>query len=317
MPKLTHMQFCQRLKNLVGTEYTLVSEFTKMSEKIELLHNTCGNSYLVTPEYFTRKNGTRCPKCSTNNKKSSHASFLEFVENNSNNSYQVLGNYINGKTKISLLHKECNTTFNMSPKDFKAGQRCPSCRSNATVTTEIFKKRVEKLTNGEYVVIGEYINSLTPIKLLHKTCNRTFQIPPKRFTGREEHNTAQRCIHCSKESSISKGELRTKIALENRNIDFSQQVHFPDCKMNKFGYMTFDFKIELEDGTFALLEYNGNCHYKPCFGSTRNKRIHALEQQRKRDKYKVNYCKKNNIPLYIIHYKDFENVENLIDEWFL
>ena len=47
--------------------------------------------------------------------------------------YEVLGEYINSKTKIELRHLFCNTIFSMRPEDFLRGQRCPECAKHIRV----------------------------------------------------------------------------------------------------------------------------------------------------------------------------------------
>ena len=36
--------------------------------------------------------------------------------------YKILGEYVNSKTKIEILHHECGRTFLMSPNNFLNGQ---------------------------------------------------------------------------------------------------------------------------------------------------------------------------------------------------
>lgn len=55
--------FKERVYNLVGDEYTVLSEYNKSDEKIKMRHNKCGHEYYVTPTAFT-SNGNRCPVCS-------------------------------------------------------------------------------------------------------------------------------------------------------------------------------------------------------------------------------------------------------------
>lgn len=57
-------------------------------------------------------------------------------------------------------------------------------------TTDVFKQEVYNLCKEEFVVLGEYINSNTKIKILHNKCNKTFDMKPSNFLS------GQRCPHC-------------------------------------------------------------------------------------------------------------------------
>jgi hypothetical protein len=54
--------FKQEIFDIVGNEYTLLSEYKNSKEKVKLRHNKCGNEYYVLPGHFLNT-GTRCPNC--------------------------------------------------------------------------------------------------------------------------------------------------------------------------------------------------------------------------------------------------------------
>lgn len=55
----------EEIYNLVGEEYTLIGEYTKAKDKIEMLHNYCGLIYNVKINKFRK--GNRCPNCMLKN----------------------------------------------------------------------------------------------------------------------------------------------------------------------------------------------------------------------------------------------------------
>ena len=57
--------------------------------------------------------------------------------------------------------------------------------------TEIFKVKVAKLVGNEYTVLGEYKNSVTPIRMRHNTCGTEWKIRPSNFTQ------GYRCPKCA------------------------------------------------------------------------------------------------------------------------
>jgi hypothetical protein len=235
------------------------------------------------------------------------------------NEFEVLNSsYINKETRMQFLHKKCGKISIKGARDFLVQDaRCSWCDPKGVITTEILKYRIETVTNDEYTLVGEYNGKNTiPVEILHKICGQITSIPPKNFLGSEKHGTAQRCRFCRLETKSSKGEVLVNSILEKYNLVYERQVLIEGCSRKLFSNLSFDFQVFLEDGTFALIEYNGNSHYKPCFGSTRLEREANLKIQQERDKFKSDFCEKAGIPLLIIPYTEFENTERIIMEWF-
>lgn len=64
--------------------------------------------------------------------------------------YVLVGDYVDSSTKITLLHKKCGKTFQVSPVDFFQGTRCPNCLENKYMREEDFKKFVHEVSLGIY-----------------------------------------------------------------------------------------------------------------------------------------------------------------------
>jgi hypothetical protein len=65
---------------------------------------------------------------------------------------------------------------------FFSGTGCPKCnRPNYDRTTESFKIEVYNLTEGDFEVLGEYINNSTDILMYHKSCDYMFNVKPATF----------------------------------------------------------------------------------------------------------------------------------------
>lgn len=103
----------------------------------------------------------------------------------------------------------------------------------------------------------------------------------------------------------SKGELFIKNWLFKNNIPFEQEKTFDTCRFPDTNFLArFDFYI---DNSF-IIEYDGIQHFID------NDKWKNLEYIKKHDKYKNDWCKNNNIPLYRINYK--ENIETKLNEIF-
>ena len=103
------------------------------------------------------------------------------------------------------------------------------------------------------------------------------------------------CLH-------SKGEFCIQQWLINHNFSFSRQYVFPDLP-KRF----FDFRVELANGNYLLIEYDGEQH------TNSNSRYYS-EEQVERDKQKDDYCLTNNIKLIRISYKDFPFLEEKLSK---
>ncbi|MFB3167452.1 hypothetical protein P5G62_010060 [Neobacillus sp. 179-C4.2 HS] len=292
--RIKHENFVAKVFDLVGEEYSVMSEFKGAREYVIMKHNKCNEEYPVTPDNFIR--GKRCGYCSGNRKKTTEI-FKKQVYELVGNEYIVIGEYINADTPLTMLHTKCNREYPVIPDNFLSGKRCRLCSGNVKKTTQIFKKEVYELVEDEYTVIGEYENAKIPIMFKHNICNEEFLMSPDNFI----HGT--RCSICT----TSKGETTIAKWLDKSNIKYEREYKFNDCKNTN--PLPFDFAINKEDDSILLIEYHGQQHYKAIeiFGG--EKRFNYTQ---KNDKIKKIYCEKNNIPLIVIPYWNFDKIDEIL-----
>lgn len=123
--KKTTEQFKQEVYDLVEDGYTVLGNYINANTKILMKHNKCNHEYEVTPSAFVNS-GTRCPYCYGKFKKTTKQ-FKQEVYDLVGDEYTVLGEYINAKTKIEVLHNKCDNTYMVIPDNFLKGSRCPYC----------------------------------------------------------------------------------------------------------------------------------------------------------------------------------------------
>lgn len=222
------------------------------------------------------------------------------VESITNNEYTILSEYKTQNDKILFKHLKCGREYLSTPKNFNRGRRCSHCNNNKKPkTTEEFSKEVTELTNGEYILVSEYgLNNKEKVTIKHLKCNKEFKIQPYNFS-----NNGIRCPYC-KESS---GEYKIRKFLENNHINYEKEFKFEDLYDKQ--YLRFDFKVNINN-SFILIEYDGLQHYHKAWFDTKDNFI----LRKKHDKMKDDYCKKNNIDLIRISYKDFDNIEEILKE---
>ena len=85
---------------------------------------------------------------------------------------------------------------------------------------------------------------------------------------------------------------------KQEHIYFEREKTFKDLK---HGLFRFDFYLPNINGAAAIIEVDGEYHFKPIRGRR------ALIKQQEHDRMKNSYCLANNIPLYRIPYWDFNN----------
>ena len=154
----------------------------------------------MAPNKFIQ--GNRCPKCSKRIRYTTE-SFKTKVRELTGHEYTVLGEFINTQTKILMLHNNCGNEFYVTPSSFLQGHRCAKCAGVMRYTTASFKEKVSDLVGEEFVVLSEFVNTKTKIKMMHSSCGCEFEIKPNHFLS------GSRCPRCS-----GRQQLTTKIFIE-------------------------------------------------------------------------------------------------------
>ncbi|NFB57097.1 hypothetical protein EXM89_12090 [Clostridium botulinum] len=138
-------QFEKEVYDLVGDEYTLMSSYIDSKSKVLIKHNICGYEYMIKPGNFINL-GRRCPICAKKSygayKKLSKGEFINRILQATGNEYTLIGNYVDTTTKVLMKHNKCGNEWEITPKNFLKGRRCPLCNiSNGESTIlQIFDK---------------------------------------------------------------------------------------------------------------------------------------------------------------------------------
>ncbi|MFP4698557.1 MAG: hypothetical protein ACLFMO_07610 [Eubacteriales bacterium] len=298
--KKTTSEYKEQLHAVHGNEYKVLSDYKGNKQKIFIEHTVCGWKWYTLPYNLLKGHG--CPKCS-GNLPSNTEEFKEKVYKLEGNKYIVLGPYINADTPIKLKHKisSCGYEWETPPKVFLKGHRCPKCAGIVKKTTESFKQEIYDLEGDKYSVIGNYINTNTPIRIIHNECGHEFKPYPYSFLS------GTRCPRCAS-SKIEKLfiEFLENIGLK-RGLDYNHNTIIPGCKLDK--HLRFDFQIYVNEEEYYLIEFDGQFHYKNIMG------IEQLKLQVKRDFIKDEFCLDNNIKLIRIPYWEFQTIKNIIQTY--
>ncbi|AHC94196.1 hypothetical protein T548_0118 [Lactococcus phage phiL47] len=283
----------KRMFELTNGEYLLLGDYLGAKTKIPIKHNTCENEYEVTWSSF--KQGSRCPKCSGNeklNNKEIDKRIFELV----GNEYVRLRDYSNASTKMLIKHNICENEYKVTWSDFKQEKRCPKCSSTAKLNNQEIDKRMRELTGNEYFRLGDYKGAQIKMLVQHTTCRTVYEVRWSHF------QEGKRCPKCNE----SKGEKEISNILNSLNIKYTPQKRFKDCKHKN--PLPFDFYIHNKKSKL-LIEFDGEQHFKSVkiFGGEE-----ALRKTQLRDKIKNDFVLSNNIPLLRIPYTEQDNIKQIL-----
>lgn len=108
--------------------YTYIRDFKNMTKKCVFYCDICKSEFLQSPKRLINEHIYGCNCCPT--KKKTHEQFLNELGEKTLEEYSVLDNYINIDTKIKFQHKNCGSTFELSPWAFIHKHKklyCPIC----------------------------------------------------------------------------------------------------------------------------------------------------------------------------------------------
>lgn len=266
----------------------------------------CGSIFYKTFFDFKETENKCCKKCSGINDFSIE-DVKRFIETNSK--CKLISNKYENMQKPLRVLCECGIEFHPSFAMFKFQNKrqCNNCGyaitgSKNSLSYEDVKSNVEKM--GVKLISNIYKNNSE--KMIFKcSCGEVFT--------RSYYEVSQgvaRCLKCSR----SKGEMKVMNYLDKLNITYELQKQYNDCR-GEHKPLLFDFKIDLNNNYYILLEYDGEQHYKPVkFNGTSDKNADWIYNRTLRyDQIKNEYCKKNNIPLIRIPYWNFDNIEEILD----
>ena len=125
-----------------------------------------------------------------------------------------------------------------------------------------------------------------------RQCKKHYYDLPNELISEKRTHGSNPC-ECYRVYSIGVQKIRS--ILKENNIKFEMEKTFSTCVSPKGNVMPFDFYLPEYN---ILIEYDGEQHYKICFGQDKEK----LKLQQEHDQLKTEWCSKNNIKLIRIPY---------------
>lgn len=186
------------------------------------------------------------------------------------------------------------------------GKRCPDCAKDKVA--ELYKrdcdtiiKKVSEL-GGHLLNPQDYKNSRTKNLLI--TCLSCGQVFLTSFLNFTQHG-GQLCDKC--QPKMSYGASRVKSWLDSNHVEYVQEKWFQDCK--DINPLPFDFYLPKYN---TIIEYDGIQHFKDLSETLYNHM--PLEETKRHDSIKNEYCKNKNIKLIRIPYWEKNNIDDILDK---
>lgn len=218
----------------------LTTEYINNRQKLDILHESCGNVYKSDIKNFHR--GCRCPYCFGTKKKTAE-SFNDEVKQ-IDKDYEVLS-YNGALSKSLFKHLACGNTYEARPNDFLSGSRCPYCFKIEKHSIDDFKDYI-KSNNLDYTVLSDgYTNSKDiNIKIRHNSCGHEYLTSYSRFVI-----NGLRCPKCARKFNVSREEDSLVSYIKSLGFNIIENYR-PD------GFNTYELDIFIKELNIGI-EFDG------------------------------------------------------------
>lgn len=207
--KVTHKEFLEKLKlqNAHYNDIEILEEYSNAITPIKCRCKICGFEWYPTPYVLLR--GSGCHKCGGWEHFSKEDFINELLLRNphyTNKEFEIVGEYINTKTKIECrcLKNPNHPNWMANPDGLLSGSGCRRCgyeSSNHKFSQEQFLEKLyfrnEHYRNGEFIVVGNYNGVNEGIECACNKHGNWITSPGSLFTG-------SGCPKCGSERMIKK-----------------------------------------------------------------------------------------------------------------
>ena len=301
MRKKTTQEFIQQALEIHGNRYNYsLTEYVNAKTKVKILCRTHGSFY---QDPNTHLHGSGCTKCVIESRTSSLKDFIKQANIIHQNKYNYSKSIYTTCMKKLIITCPKHGDFQQKPNDHLCGHGCIKCRNDVIgnakrKSQETYIKQARNVHNGKYdYSFTVYNNARSKIKI---------NCPEHGIFIQEaaSHIKGIGCPNCQR----SLGEERIATFFNDNNIMYMSQYTYDDLIGIGGNHLRFDFYIP---NLNLCIEYDGIQHFKCNIKWHTKKEFNTLQ---KHDKLKNNYCKENDIKLLRISYKEFENIESILEQ---
>lgn len=140
-----------------------------------------------------------------------------------NPAIDVLGEYINNKTKIKVRCTTCNNIWEARPQGLFKGCGCPKCakKSSAKKNSKTYEQFIAEMNdiNPDIIVIGKYVTRKTKLRVKCKKCGAEWETTPSVLLR------GHGCIDCSpyKNTLKTNEQFIEELKAKNPNLEPLQE----------------------------------------------------------------------------------------------
>ena len=305
--------FIKDAKKVHGDKYIYKEiNFSKKTDVIEIICRKHGG-FKTTP--LRHLQGHNCPHCAVNAKMTTE-DFITKARQIHGDKYDYSKvEYVNNRTKVCIICKECGNEFLMTPNSHLSGQKCRICAYkemglHKRMTTEDFITKARQIHGDKYDYSKvEYVNFDTPVCIICSEKDDNGIIHGEFWQTPHKHLSGGCCSKCNE----FKLEREVRLLLEKNNIDYIFQTSKKDFKwLNR---LSLDFYLPNYN---IAIECQGIQHFEPVdfAGKGAEWARCAFEKLKERDILKKKLCADNGIDL--IYYSDkmdddvFNNLNDIL-----
>lgn len=179
----SHEEFVSKLEDKFPGRYTILSQYTGWRNYIKVQYNECGHIKNTLADALLK--GTGCAFCNKRSGKT-HEEFVSIIEGRFPGKYTILNKYTGVKNSIEVKYNECGHTNIVKPEYLRQGRGCYICHCSGSSQEEFEEKFYDIFNKDEFQIVGEYVNTSTPIKIKHLKCDNIMERRPDNLFTRKK-----------------------------------------------------------------------------------------------------------------------------------
>lgn len=309
MKKTTKDDYIKKVKDLYGNMFEVI-EFNGLQVKAKIKHNKCGNTFEIIGNELTRERRQEnfkkdlCPLCTSKvmvSKEEAYKKLEELTDGKLVHIEEYINTRVKTKFKCTVCGNITETSFhaifnNMKRKKSNNTWGCSNCSNKSKKDIILFEEQLLEKRKNAYILTenSKYTGNENKIEIKHVKCGKNFYTRANDILyGRSS------CPYCYNifNGKSSKTEVYLEYLFKKFKIKYDKEYNFNNklCNKETKKILYIDFYLPEYN---LVIEFDGIFH----FNITTFNNINSLKINHKRDKIKMNYCKKNNISILRLHY---------------
>ena len=230
----TNEQFIKELKTIISN-IEVLENYTNYKTKILVKCKICDYEWKPTPDQLlNQKSG--CPKCANRERYTTESFKTKLKIINPN--IEVLGKYVNNKTKILVKCKIDNYEWLPLPDKLLRGHGCSRCHGVEKYNEERFRETLKQI-KPTITIIGKYIDYNTRILLKCKIDEYEWKTTPSKIIN----SKSMGCPCCNKKERYTTESFKEKLIKINPDIELISEFKNMKikakfkCKIDEYEWM--------------------------------------------------------------------------------